>query len=153
MVGAAGRSLVGAGGELGLCPRGSRCALTAHAARSRHALRARGMRSRLARAHSFYFSLQKIYEFIHDNCKKYMNSYIIRIIFVWIHIFKVQKIYEFILNSSYIWIHMLYEFIHSTGREIKILPRNQNHQPHYMCYHYTTASLGKTISLLILILL
>ncbi len=51
-VGAAGRGLVGAGGELGLRPCG--CAA----------------RLRLARARSFYFALQKIYEFIHDNCKK-----------------------------------------------------------------------------------
>ncbi len=46
-------------------------ALAAHAARLRHTLAARA-RSQL---------LQKIYEFIPDNCKKYMNSYII-----WIHI-------------------------------------------------------------------
>jgi hypothetical protein len=31
MVGAARRGLVGAGGELGLCPLGLRCALKAHA--------------------------------------------------------------------------------------------------------------------------
>jgi hypothetical protein len=70
------------------------------------------------------------------HCKKYMNSYMItaksiwihtqyEFVFVWIHIFKVQKIYEFILNSLYIWIHMFYEFIHSTGQEIIILPLNQ----------------------------
>ncbi len=65
-----GRGLVGAGGELRLRPRGSRWALAACAARLRRALVARA-RSQL---------LLKIYEFIHDNCKKYMNSYII-----WIH--------------------------------------------------------------------
>ncbi len=57
-------------------------ALAARAARSQLALRACGARSRLAHAHSFYFALQKIHElFIHDNCKKFMNSYII-----WVHI-------------------------------------------------------------------
>ncbi len=45
--------------------------LAARTARSRRALAARPC-SQL---------LQKIYEFIHDNCKKYMNSYMI-----WIHI-------------------------------------------------------------------
>ncbi len=68
-------------------------ALAACTARSQLALRARGARSRLTCARSF--------------CQKYMNSYMItaknicihtwyEIIFVWIHIFKVQKIYEFI---------------------------------------------------------
>jgi hypothetical protein len=56
-------------------------ALVARAARSQLMLRARGARSRLARAYSFYFALQKINEFIHDNYKKYINSYMI-----WIHI-------------------------------------------------------------------
>jgi hypothetical protein len=58
-----GRGLVGAGGELGLRPCGSRCALAARAARSQLALHARDAHSRLAHAHSF--------------CKKYMNSYMI----------------------------------------------------------------------------
>ncbi len=64
MVGAAGRGLVGAGGELGLRPRGSHCALAACTARLRHALaaRARGLPALAA------FIL---------HCKKYMNSYMI----------------------------------------------------------------------------
>jgi hypothetical protein len=71
----------------------SQLTLRAHSLRCTLAARARGARSRLARARSF--------------CQKYMNSYMItakniwihtwyEIIFVWIHIFKVQKIYEFI---------------------------------------------------------
>ena len=40
---AAGRGLVGAGGVLGLRPRGSRYALTVCATRSRFALRAQGL--------------------------------------------------------------------------------------------------------------
>ncbi len=40
-VGAAGRSLVGAGDELGLCPRGLHCTLAAPAVRLRRALAAR----------------------------------------------------------------------------------------------------------------
>jgi hypothetical protein len=57
-----GRDLVGAGGEPGLRPCGLHCMLSACAARSRHAL--------AARAHSQL--LRKIYEFIHDNSKKYI---------------------------------------------------------------------------------
>ncbi len=71
----------------------------AWASPSRLALRARSARSRLARARSF--------------CQKYMNSYMItakniwihtwyEIIFVWIHKFKVQKIYKFIHGAPQI---------------------------------------------------
>ncbi len=72
-----GRGLVGAGGELRLRPCSSRCALAARAVRLRRML--------AARAHSQL--LPKIYEFVHDNCKKYMNSYII-----WIHICMISYI-------------------------------------------------------------
>ena len=52
MVGAAGRGLVGAGGVCGLCPRGSRYALTVWASPSQQ-------------LHEFiYFVLQKINKFI-----------------------------------------------------------------------------------------
>ncbi len=70
--------------------------LATRAARLQLALRARGTRLWLARACSFYFALQKIYEFIHDNCKKYMNSCII-----WIHI----CMNSYILSAKNIWIH------------------------------------------------
>ncbi len=71
----------------------------ARASPLRLTLRARGARSRLACACSF--------------CQKYMNSYMItakniwihtwhEIIFVWILIFKVQKIYEFIHGAPQI---------------------------------------------------
>ncbi len=74
-------------------------ALVARTARLQLALLARGTRSRLMRAHSF--------------CKNYMNSYMItaknvwihtwyEFLFVWIHIFKVQKIYEFIHGAPQI---------------------------------------------------
>ncbi len=88
MVRAAGHGLVGAGGELGLCPRGLSCMLAAHAAHSRHILAA------CARSH-FLFCTAKIYEFI-----LYMNSYLYEFIF-----FKCKK-----CMNSY-WIHHLYEFI------------------------------------------
>jgi hypothetical protein len=64
MVRAAGRDLVRAGGELGLNPCGLHCTLAACAVRLQLALHARAARSWLARARSFYFALQKIYEFI-----------------------------------------------------------------------------------------
>jgi hypothetical protein len=73
-----GRGLVGAGGELGLCPRGLRCALAARTARLRRALAAR---ARLQLLH-------KIYEFIHGNCKNIyefihnMNSYLYEFIYL-----------------------------------------------------------------------
>jgi hypothetical protein len=61
---AAGCGLVGAGGVLGLRPRGSRCALAAGASPSRLALRARGL----------------FYEFVSTNLyKKCTNSYIYHI--------------------------------------------------------------------------
>ncbi len=131
MVGVAGRGLVGAGGELGLCPWGSCCVLTACAALLQLVLRTSGMHCTLA-AHAC--RLRALAALI-LHCKKYMISYMItaknirihtwyEFIFVWIHIFKVQKVYEFILTSSYTWIHMLYEFIHSTGCKIKNFPWN-----------------------------
>ncbi len=75
--------------RLALRARSSRCALAARAARSRCALAGRA-RSQLI------FCTAKIYEFIHDNCKKYMNSYII-----WIHI----CMNSYFSRAKNIWIH------------------------------------------------
>jgi hypothetical protein len=61
-----GRGLVGAGGELGLCPRSSRCALAALAARSRRALAACTRGAHALAALILHY-------------KKYMNSYMITV--------------------------------------------------------------------------
>ncbi len=64
------------------------------------------------------------------------------------------KRYEFLLNSSYIWIHMLYEFIHSTGQEIKIFCENEptttknvpplhSTPPHLLTYLFFKGDLSK----------
>ena len=86
-VGAAGCGLVGAGGVLGLRPRGSRCALAARASPSQLALRAHGLRyalaaraspSQLARSRLVCTDLEKtkketLYEFVlynlYKNCR------------------------------------------------------------------------------------
>ena len=106
-----GRSLVGAGGELGLRPRSSRCMLAARARRSRalaafilHCKKYMNSYMITAKNYEFIHNMNSyLYEFIYLKCKKYMNLY-------WIH---------------RIWIHMQYEFILSTGWEVNFFPWNR----------------------------
>ncbi len=85
MVRAAGRGLVGAGGELGLRPRGSRCALAACAARSRP-----DMNSYIKK---YEFMYPATYEFIHP------------------YEFIYPMTYEFIHPYEFMY-PVTYEFIH-----------------------------------------
>ena len=109
-----GRGLVGAGGELGLRPRGLRCALAARAARSRRMLAA------CARSQLLFCTAKNIW--IHT--KNIWLHTLYEFIFVWIHTFKVQKHIwihtEFIvyMNSYVVWVHTFHRTRKKSPREL-----------------------------------
>ncbi len=136
MVGAAGCSLVKAGGVLGLSPCGLHYALTAWALPSQFALRICGSGFTLTKTKWIY--LLQSNKWIHLFCTA-KN--------LWIHIVRIQicrnsyiSTIEFIeyMNSYIVWVHTFYY------KRNKYLIWDLNHQPWYMPYITTSELPGRT---------